>query len=160
MTGPRVVPDRITLPPHRRVLPLLAVAAATVLTRLPPKHLCSILEHLRRNARPATVDQAAAARRAVVAVSLRCAGEGCLPRSVAAALLCRLHGTWPTWRTGVRTHPFAAHAWIEAHGQVIDEIHPAGTFTPMLTVAPERSSTKDRSVNSLTHNTVPPWGRT
>ncbi|MFD0475475.1 lasso peptide biosynthesis B2 protein [Nonomuraea thailandensis] len=75
----------------------------------------------RRGAAPATAAQAKAARDAVIAVSLSCAGQGCLPRSIAAALLCRLRGTWPTWCTGVRVHPFAAHAWIEAGGRPVDE---------------------------------------
>ncbi|MEU4805659.1 lasso peptide biosynthesis B2 protein [Actinosynnema sp. NPDC023587] len=145
MSVRNVVPDRVVLPLHRRALPLLAVAAATALTRLPPRHLCLVLERIRHRARPSTAAQATVARRAVVAVSLRCAGEGCLPRSVAAALLCRLRGTWPTWRTGVRTDPFAAHAWIEAEDQVIDEIHPAGHFTPMLTVAPEPPAQRGRA---------------
>ncbi|MFB9925137.1 lasso peptide biosynthesis B2 protein [Amycolatopsis halotolerans] len=136
MSQPSVVPRRIRLPLHRKLLPLLTVGVATVLIWLSPKHLCAILEFARRGARPATFDQARDARRAVVAISLRCAGDGCLLRSVATALLCRAHGAWPTWRTGVRTQPFSAHAWIEADGQVVDEIHPAGYFAPLLTVAP------------------------
>ncbi|MBB1152649.1 MULTISPECIES: lasso peptide biosynthesis B2 protein [Amycolatopsis] len=144
MSQPTVVPHRIRLPLHRKLLPLLIVGLATVLTALSPKHLCAILRFARRGARPATFEQARFARRSVVAISLRCAGDGCLLRSVAAALLCRVHGTWPTWRTGVRTQPFSAHAWIEADGQVVDEIHPAGYFAPLLTVAPLRTARNDR----------------
>ncbi|MGH3821226.1 MAG: lasso peptide biosynthesis B2 protein [Pseudonocardiaceae bacterium] len=79
---------------------------------------------------------AAAARQAVVAVSVRCAGHGCLPRSIATALLCRAHGAWPTWHTGVRTLPFAAHAWIEAEGRPVDEPHTTTQMRPLITVAP------------------------
>ena len=73
---------------------------------------------LRRGARPATYEQAKAARDTVVAVSLTCAArEGCLPRSLATVLLCRLHGSWPAWCVGARRlPPFAAHAWVEAEG--------------------------------------------
>ncbi|WP_406638461.1 lasso peptide biosynthesis B2 protein [Amycolatopsis sp. WGS_07] len=136
MSQPTVVPHRIRLPLHRKPLPLLTVSIATLLLLLSPKHLCAALEFARRGARPATYEQARNARRSVVAISLRCAGDGCLLRSVATALLCRAHGTWPTWRTGVRTQPFSAHAWIEADGKVVDEIHPPGYFAPLLTVAP------------------------
>ncbi|SEM64669.1 lasso peptide biosynthesis B2 protein [Streptacidiphilus jiangxiensis] len=129
---------RATLALRRRPLPLLAVGAARVLARVKPARLRRILEFARRGARPATVEQAAAAREQIVAVSLRCAGNNCLQRSVAAALLCRLRGTWPTWCTGVRTHPFAAHAWIQVDGEPVGEPHPAGFFQPLLAVAPGR----------------------
>ncbi|WP_341867974.1 lasso peptide biosynthesis B2 protein [Amycolatopsis circi] len=59
-----------------------------------------------------------------------------LQRSIAAALLCRLRGSWPTWCTGVRTSPFAAHAWIEADGRAIGEPYPDGHYAPMLSVPP------------------------
>ncbi|TVL90274.1 lasso peptide biosynthesis B2 protein [Streptomyces sp. SAJ15] len=61
------------------------------------------------------------ARHAVVAVSVTCAGQGCLQRSVATALLCRLAGTWPDWCTGIRTNPFLAHAWVEGDGEPVGE---------------------------------------
>ncbi|WP_107081907.1 lasso peptide biosynthesis B2 protein, partial [Streptomyces sp. SBT349] len=87
-------------------------------------------------AAPATAHQAATARRAVVAASVRCAGRACLQRSLAATLFCRLRGTWPTWCAGVRTDPFRAHAWIAVDGRPIGE--PAGTdrYTPLVAVAP------------------------
>lgn len=92
----------------------------------------------RRGAEPASVAQAQDAREAMCAVSLRCAGpRGCLPRSVGAALLCRLGGSWPTWCTGVRAvPPFAAHAWIEVEGRPVDEGVPDDYFTRLMTVAP------------------------
>ncbi|GCD47418.1 hypothetical protein GKJPGBOP_07184 [Streptomyces paromomycinus] len=55
-------------------------------------------------------------------------------------LLCRARGTWPTWRTGVRTHPFSAHAWGEADGQLIGEPYPAGHYRPLLTIGPPLSA--------------------
>ena len=128
-------PER--LPLHRRPLPLLAVAIARVLATTRPSRIRVVLEFARRGARPATMEQAHAARDAVISVSLRCAGQGCLQRSIAATLLCRARGAWPTWCTGVRTHPFTAHAWIEADGQPIDEPFPAGHYRTLLTVPPE-----------------------
>jgi hypothetical protein len=72
----------------------------------------------------------------VVAVSVLCAGEGCLQRSLATALLCRMRGSWPTWCTGVRTMPFGAHAWVEADGVPVDEPHQPGHYRPVITVPP------------------------
>ncbi|MFD0392113.1 lasso peptide biosynthesis B2 protein [Streptomyces nogalater] len=106
--------DRQPLTPGRHLRAVLAVGAARLLTRRPPRDVRRVLTRLSRGARPATYDEAAAARAAVLRVSVMCAGDGCLQRSVAIALLCRWHGAWPTWRVGVRTMPFRAHAWVEA----------------------------------------------
>jgi hypothetical protein len=72
----------------------------------------------------------------VVATSLHCAGRYCLPRSLAVTLLCRLRGSWPTWCTGVRTAPFAAHAWIAVDHQPVDEPADTSTYRPLLRVPP------------------------
>ena len=138
MTSPVAMPGRGRLPWRPRLAALAAVGAARVLAAQPPRRIRSVLHLLRRGARPATAAQARAARRAVVTVSTLCAGEGCLPRSLATALLCRAGGTWPTWCTGVRTAPFAAHAWVEVAGEAIDEPHPAGYYRALITVPPVR----------------------
>ncbi|MFF7632964.1 lasso peptide biosynthesis B2 protein [Kitasatospora sp. NPDC008050] len=139
MTSPPCALQPRTRPPlHQRLLPLTAVAIARPLAKLPPRHLRAVLGTLSTGARPGTAAQASAARTAVVAVSLRCAVHNCLQRSIAAAVLCRFKGVWPTWQAGVRTTPFAAHAWIEAEGRVIDEPYPDGYFRPLLTVAPKQ----------------------
>ncbi|MEV0087335.1 lasso peptide biosynthesis B2 protein [Saccharopolyspora sp. NPDC050642] len=137
MSMPVTLAEQHRLPWRRRLLPLLAVALARPLASIRPARLRRVLEFARRGAAPATADQALAARQAAVSVSLRCAGRGCLQRSIATALLCRARGTWPTWCTGVRTQPFAAHAWIEADGQLIGESHPKGHYRPLLTIGPQ-----------------------
>ncbi|MGK5532472.1 lasso peptide biosynthesis B2 protein [Streptomyces sp. URMC 129] len=124
------------LPWRRRLAARLAVAAARVLAALPPRRIRTALHAIRTGAAPATAAEARAARDAVVTVSVRCAGQGCLQRSLATALLCRLGGTWPTWCTGVRTAPFRAHAWVEAEGAPVGEREPPGYYTPTLTVPP------------------------
>lgn len=150
MTIPMALEQRTRLPVRHRALALLAVGAARPLAGLRPRRLRTVLELARRGARPATEQQALAARQAVVTVSLRCAGQGCLQRSIAAALYCRAHGSWPTWCTGVRTNPFAAHAWIQVGDQTIGELYPTGHYRPLLTIPPVKSSlrqshTPDRS---------------
>lgn len=128
--------ERRRLPVHRRVLPLLAVCVARLLAKVRPARLRTVLELARRGAAPATAAQALRAREEVVSVSLRCAGQGCLQRSIATALLCRMRGAWPTWCTGVRTHPFAAHAWVEAEQQLVGEGHPRGHFKTLMSIPP------------------------
>ncbi|MEU3567607.1 lasso peptide biosynthesis B2 protein [Kitasatospora sp. NPDC036755] len=124
-------------PWHRRPAALAAIGAARLIERLPPARIRRVMLALRRGARPADRPQAQAARQAVVALSMRCAGQGCLQRSIAAALLCRARGTWPTWRTGVRTAPFRAHAWIEAEGRPVDEPAEVTHYHPLITVPPQ-----------------------
>ncbi|MEU6264647.1 lasso peptide biosynthesis B2 protein [Saccharopolyspora shandongensis] len=104
------------------------------MTRTSPARLRRVMEIACRDAPPATAKQALAARD--VSVSLRCAGQGRLQRSIATALLCRFRGSWPTWCTGVRTQPFAAHAWIDADSQLIGEPHPKSHYRPLLATGP------------------------
>lgn len=136
MTVPVALEQQHCLLAHQRALALLAVGVARLLITLRPRQLRRVLEFARHGARAATAEQAQTARRAVVAVSLRCAGQGCLQRSVAAVLYCRARGSWPTWCTGVRTNPFAAHAWIQVEGQPIGEPYSAGYYRPLITIPP------------------------
>ncbi|MGE5829336.1 MAG: lasso peptide biosynthesis B2 protein [Micromonosporaceae bacterium] len=137
MTTPMALSERERLPWRIRLVAHLAVALARLLARQPPGRIRRLLLVIRWGARPATGVEASAARRAVIAVSMLCAGEGCLQRSLATALLCRLRGSWPTWCTGVRTMPFGAHAWVEADGEPVDEpLLPSGGYRPVITVPP------------------------
>jgi Transglutaminase-like superfamily len=127
---PRAVP----LP--RRIVTYLAVGTARLLATRSPRRIRTVLGRLGRGARPATFEQAKAARDAVVAVSLHCAArEGCLARSLATVLLCRLGGQWPTWCVGARRlPPFAAHAWVEADGIMVGEDYPPDYFRSLFSV--------------------------
>jgi hypothetical protein len=126
-----------SVPLGRRTVARLAVGAARLLATQSPRRIRTVLGWLRRGARPATLDEAKAARDAVVAVSLTCAArEGCVPRSLATILLCRLRGSWPTWCVGARRlPPFAAHAWVEAEGVMVGEDFPPDYFRTLFTVA-------------------------
>jgi Transglutaminase-like superfamily len=122
MTLHMTVERRRRLAPHRRVVPTLAVAASRVLVaRCSPARLERVLRQVRRGAAPARYDDALRARQDVVAVSLRCAGQYCLERSVAVALLTRFRGRWADWVSGVNLKPFAAHAWVEVGGRPVGE---------------------------------------
>ena len=130
---PRAVP----LP--RRIVTYLAVGAARLLATRSPRRIRAVLGRLRRGAVPATFEQAKAARDTVVAVSLHCAArEGCLARSLATVLVCRLGGRWATWCVGARRMPpFGAHAWVEVEGRMVGEEYPPDYFRTFFTV-PER----------------------
>ena len=138
MTTPETVghrPGAVPLP--ARLLAYAVIGVARVLATRSPARIRAVLGVVRHGARPATYEQAKAARDTVVAVSLTCAArEGCLPRSLATALLCRLHGSWPAWSVGVRRlPPFAAHAWVEAEGSMVDEDYPPDYFRPLMQVS-------------------------
>jgi hypothetical protein len=72
MSSPVALPPRERLPIRRRLLPLAAVGIARLLAKAPPARIRAVLELARRGTFPASVAQALAARREVVAVSLRC----------------------------------------------------------------------------------------
>ncbi|MEV5721702.1 lasso peptide biosynthesis B2 protein [Amycolatopsis mediterranei] len=131
-----IIRPQTKLGPRLRGAGTTAALAARLLSFLPPRRLNQVLTRLSRSARPATYDEAAAARDAVNTVSLACrAREGCLPRSIATALLCRMSGTWPRWRTGVRRlPPFEAHAWVEVDGRMVGESYPTDYFSALITV--------------------------
>ncbi|MEU7203585.1 lasso peptide biosynthesis B2 protein [Streptomyces sp. NPDC045470] len=138
MTTPSALDRPAGVPLARRLAARLVLVPAVALSFLPPRRLRAVLGLVCRGAEPASATQAKHARDAMCAVSLRCAGPpGCLPRSLGAALLCRLGGSWPTWCTGVRmVPPFTAHAWIEVAGHPVDEGVPDDYFTRLVTVAP------------------------
>jgi hypothetical protein len=128
-------PRSVPLP--RRVLARGAVGAARLLATQSPRRIRTVLEFLRRGTKPATFDQARAARDAVTAASLTCAArEGCVPRSLATILLCRLRGQWATWCVGARrVPPFGAHAWVEVGGiPVGEDEYPPDYFRKFFTV--------------------------
>ncbi|GLP67077.1 hypothetical protein TUSST3_36990 [Streptomyces sp. TUS-ST3] len=136
MSTPVALTRRPRLPLHQRPVPWLATLVARLLMRQPPARIRAVLRLVRRGARPSTAEEALRSRRAVVAVSVSCAGEGCVQRSIATALLCRVHGHWPTWCSGVRVVPFLAHAWVEAEGLPVDEPYPPGYHTVLIRVPP------------------------
>jgi hypothetical protein len=121
VTTPGVAEFVGRVPWYRMPGPRCAVGAARLLIKLPPARLHRVLRVVSRGARPAAYEHALRARQAAVAVSDRCAGLGCLQRSVAAALLCRAQGRWADWCTGFRVEPFAAHAWVEVDGRPVGE---------------------------------------
>jgi hypothetical protein len=138
VTTPEAVPHRPrSVPLPRQLAAYAVIAVARLLATRSPRQIKTVLGRLRKGARPATYAEAKAARDTIVAVSLTCAArEGCLPRSLATVLLCRLRGGWPTWCVGTRRlPPFAAHAWVEAGGAMVDEDYPPDNFRALVRVS-------------------------
>lgn len=136
MTQPQTVQHGGRLPLRQWPAALIAVGVARMLAHLPPRRIRSVLTRLRRGVAPATYQQTEHAHDAILAVSVRCGGRYCLQRSLAITLLCRIRGVWPTWCTGVRTAPFAAHAWVEVDGQPVGEPQGPGYYRPLIAIAP------------------------
>ncbi len=133
----QILDSNQNLPPlRRRLASRIAVGAARLLVLLPPRRLRAVLRAARLGAVPADYATALQARQDITAISIRCSGRYCLQRSLATALLCRLGGAWPTWCTGVRTPPFAAHAWVEADGQRVGEPQDTASYHTLLIVPP------------------------
>lgn len=136
MTQPQIA-ERSAKPPLRqRPAALVAVGAAKLLARLPPRRIRGILTMLRRGATPATYHQTKDAQDTILGISLLCGGRYCLQRSLATAALCRIRGSWPTWCVGVRTAPFVAHAWVEADGQLVGEPQGISYYRPLIVIPP------------------------
>ncbi|MEV4437051.1 lasso peptide biosynthesis B2 protein [Streptomyces sp. NPDC049555] len=138
MSTPSALARPVGVPLGHRLAARVVLLPALLLARLRPHRIRAVLNVVRRGAAPADAGQAQAARDAICAVSLYCAGpRGCLPRSVGAALLCRVWGVWPTWCAGVRVvPPFAAHAWLEAGGRPVGEGVGGDYFGRLVVVAP------------------------
>ena len=136
MSTPAALNRSGALPVSRMIAARFAVGSAHLIARLSPRHIRTVMMLLRRGAVPANHVNARAARDAVLAVSLACTGpQGCLPRSLATALLCRMSGQWPVWCVGVRVlPPFGAHAWVEAEGRLVDEDAPEDYFQRLMAV--------------------------
>ncbi|MFI7450082.1 lasso peptide biosynthesis B2 protein [Nonomuraea sp. NPDC049714] len=111
-----------------RVQARVAIAVARMLIMLSPDRLAAVLSRFCRGAVHASARDAGEARDLVCALSRRCAGQGCLQRSVAVVILCRLRGSVPDWCAGFALHPFTAHAWVEVDGLPIGEPGKVSTY--------------------------------
>jgi hypothetical protein len=112
----------------------IATGLARLLIAFPPRTIHAVLGRLTRGAERADARDVLAWRNAVNSVSRRCAGDGCLQRSVAVMFLARSFGVSPVWRTGFRPSPFVAHAWVEVDGTPVGEPEAVKDFRTVLRV--------------------------
>jgi len=136
MTIPIFAEEQRPLSARERWVARVAVTVARAISVLPPSAIVRTLTVISRFSRPATAHQALSARQAACTVSARCAGQGCLQRSIAVVVLCRFEGSAPDWCTGFINRPFMAHAWVEVDGRAIGEPREIEDFTTVLAVRP------------------------
>lgn len=137
MSAPIMPEARVRADRRYTAVARVAVVLALVLTVLPPKIIRLVLRQVVRGGRPAPAAEVLSMRDAVNSVSRRCAGQGCLQRSIAVLLLARVFGFGVTWKTGFRPSPFVAHAWVEAGGAPIGEPAVVAKFFTVLSVVPQ-----------------------
>lgn len=118
----------------------VAVGIAFGVCLASPRSLQTLLTLLTKYSRPPSAREVLKWRNEVVGVSPRCAGEGCLQRSVAVMVLARLSGASPTWKTGIRSSPFVAHAWVEVDGLPVGEPEVVKAFRTTLEVVPDHQA--------------------
>lgn len=102
-----------------KAVPITAVARIAALAK--PIQIRAFVEAIQRNLPQASYDQALGWRNAVNSVSARCAGNGCLQRSIAVVLMAATSGRSVEWKAGFRTEPFLAHAWVEVDEEPVGE---------------------------------------
>ena len=140
MTIP-LFPEGESLPLGRSLLPArIAASLGLAVSLLPPRRIATVLSFVSKGSKPASLEQARNARAAVCAVSVRCAGQGCLQRSIAVFLLCRMQGRTPDWATGFLNRPFVAHAWVEVDGRPVDEPPEVADYAISLDLRPHSHS--------------------
>lgn len=136
MSGPILPEPGVRPRPWLAVRAHAAVAAARLLAAMPPAVIAQALTMLVRGAGRAEPDRVLTWRGAVNSVSRRCAGQGCLQRSIAIMLLARSYGVAPAWKTGFMPDPFTAHAWVEVDGSPVGEPAAVASFRTVLAVVP------------------------
>lgn len=110
----------------------MAVLIARFALYLSPERIALLIERIGRDRPLASSKQVHRIRDTVCAVSRRCAGLGCLQRSIAVVLACRwFHGSVPDWCAGFALEPFTAHAWVEVNGTPIGEPAKISTYYVM-----------------------------
>ncbi|WOF21919.1 lasso peptide biosynthesis B2 protein [Microbacterium betulae] len=131
-------PARLTF--IERVQVQAALIGARAIQGRSPDKMRTWLERVATGAAPASYAETKLARDQVLTVSAYCrGGTACLLRSIAVALVCRQRSTWPTWAVGVlAVPPFAAHAWVEAEGRIVDEPMDETDYKAFFKVQPSR----------------------
>jgi len=130
------------LPASRRLAATVAIVAARLVlatARGRPARIRRTLSWCLRGAVPAGHETTLSAHTAVTTVNLWCASpHGCLLRSVAVVLLCRLSSERPRWVVGFSSPPPASHAWVETiEGPVGEPVDPRDHYTPAITLSEE-----------------------
>ena len=137
MSSPIAMEPRVRLSMSKKMYAKLIVLFAYLITLMKPQQIQRILFLFSRHCDKATYIEASEWRTAVNTVSPRCAGNGCLLRSVSVMLWGITKRKTPEWVSGIRVRPFVAHAWVEVEHVPVDEPEDIQTYQEVLSVRRE-----------------------
>ena len=134
MSSPVRMEQRTKLSVKNKITALFCANVSFFLIKLPPKKLSEVIEKLSKNTRKALPKEVESWRTAINSINVRCAGNGCLQRSVAVMLRGIIARRTPDWVSGFQVSPFIAHAWVEVDGIPIGEEMDLSNFQKILFV--------------------------
>ena len=134
MSSPVRMEQRTKLSVKNKIIALFCANVSFFLIKLPPKKLSEIIEKLSKNTRKALPKEVESWRTSINSINVRCAGNGCLQRSVAVMLRGIIARRTPDWVSGFQVSPFIAHAWVEVDGIPIGEEMDLSNFQKILFV--------------------------
>ena len=134
MSSPVRMEQRTKLSVKNKITALFCANVSFFLIKLPPKKLSEVIEKLSKNTRKALPKEVESWRTSINSINVRCAGNGCLQRSVAVMLRGIIARRTPDWVSGFQVSPFIAHAWVEVDGIPIGEEMDLSNFQKILFV--------------------------
>lgn len=134
MSSPVRMEQRTKLSVKNKITALFCANVSFFLIKLPPKKLSEVIEKLSKNTRKALPKEVDSWRTSINSINVRCAGNGCLQRSVAVMLRGIIARRTPDWVSGFQVSPFIAHAWVEVDGIPIGEEMDLSNFQKILFV--------------------------
>ena len=134
MSSPVRMEQRTKLSVKNKITALFCANVSFFLIKLPPKKLSEVIEKLSKNTRKALPKEVESWRTSIKSINVRCAGNGCLQRSVAVMLRGIIARRTPDWVSGFQVSPFIAHAWVEVDGIPIGEEMDLSNFQKILFV--------------------------
>lgn len=134
MSSPVRMEQRTKLSVKNKITALFCAHVSFFLIKLPPKKLSEVIEKLSKNTRKALPKEVESWRTSINSINVRCAGNGCLQRSVAVMLRGIIARRTPDWVSGFQVSPFIAHAWVEVDGIPIGEEMDLSNFQKILFV--------------------------
>ena len=134
MSSPVRMEQRTKLSVKNKIRALFCANVSFFLIKLPPKKLSEVIEKLSKNTRKALPKEVESWRTSINSINVRCAGNGCLQRSVAVMLRGIIARRTPDWVSGFQVSPFIAHAWVEVDGIPIGEEMDLSNFQKILFV--------------------------
>ena len=134
MSAPVRMEQRTKLSVKNKITALFCANVSFFLIKLPPKKLSEVIEKLSKNTRKALPKEVESWRTSINSINVRCAGNGCLQRSVAVMLRGIIARRTPDWVSGFQVSPFIAHAWVEVDGIPIGEEMDLSNFQKILFV--------------------------